>query len=160
VTNPYAPPTATVDDVRATTSVALAERSTRLGAAMLDGLIFAALVYLPLLIGAGVADRSSGKPGEAAGLGLAILGFLVWTGITLRYMSQNGQSIGKKIVGIKVVRRDGSTASLARLVLLRNFVNGLLSIIPFYGLADTLAIFGETRQCLHDRLADTMVIQG
>jgi len=37
-------------------------------------------------------------------------------------------------------------------------VNSLISIVPLYGLVDALFIFGESRQCLHDRLADTFVI--
>ena len=38
-------------------------------------------------------------------------------------------------------------------------VNGLLGIIPLYGLIDPLFIFSESRQCLHDKLADTIVIK-
>ena len=36
-----------------------------------------------------------------------------------------GQSIAKKMLGIKVVRTDGSPVSLGRLIWLRNVVNGL-----------------------------------
>ena len=42
---------------------------------------------------------------------------------------------------------------------LRNVVNGLLGIIPLYGIIDALFIFGESRQCLHDKIADTIVIK-
>jgi hypothetical protein len=31
-------------------------------------------------------------------------------------------------------------------------------IVPFYFLIDVLFIFGERRQCLHDKIADTIVI--
>ena len=74
-------------------------------------------------------------------------------------MKANGQSIGKKLLGIKVVRTDGSPASLGRLIWLRNVVNGLIGIIPLYGIIDALFIFGESRQCLHDKIADTIVIK-
>ena len=73
-------------------------------------------------------------------------------------MKRNGQSIAKKLLSIKVVRSDGSPVSLGRLFWLRNVVN-LLGIIPLYGLIELLFIFGESRQCLHDKLADTIVVK-
>jgi len=63
------------------------------------------------------------------------------------------------MVGIKVVRSDGSPASLGRLIWLRNVLNGVIAIIPAYGLIDSLFIFSESRQCLHDKIADTIVIK-
>jgi uncharacterized RDD family membrane protein YckC len=90
---------------------------------------------------------------------LAVAGFVVWLAITTKFMMANGQSIGKKACGIKVVRRDGSRASVSRLIWLRNVVNGVLGLIPLYGLIDALFIFGESRRCLHDHIADTIVIK-
>ena len=50
--NPYAPPRARVRDVAAPKEqLVLAERSSRLGAAIVDGLIFSAMVYIPLVLG-------------------------------------------------------------------------------------------------------------
>ncbi len=79
--------------------------------------------------------------------------------MTFKYVARNGQSIAKKMLQIKVVRRDGSRASVSRIFWLRNVVNGLLGIIPIYAVIDALFIFGETRQCLHDKIADTIVIK-
>ena len=90
---------------------------------------------------------------------LTLVGFAVWCWLTISTMKRNGQSIAKKILGIKVVRSDGSPASLGRIFWLRNVVNGLISIIPLYGLIDALFIFGESRQCLHDKIADTIVVK-
>jgi uncharacterized RDD family membrane protein YckC len=45
-------------------------------------------------------------------------------------------------------------------VLLRGVVNGLLSIIPLYGLVDALFIFREDKRCLHDLIAGTIVVRG
>ena len=77
-------------------------------------------------------------------------------------VKRNGQTIGKKLAGIKVVRSDGSKASLGRIFWLRNIVNAIPSAIPFlgslYGLVDHLFIFGDKRQCLHDKIADTVVV--
>jgi len=62
-------------------------------------------------------------------------------------------------VHIKIVRSDGSPVSLSRVIWLRNAVNMVLGIIPLYGFIDALFIFGNARRCVHDHLADTIVIK-
>jgi len=167
MTNPYAPPRAAVRDIADPAALSTpADRGTRLGAAILDSIIFMAMVYLPLLLaftvsGAAGSLMTGGAPsGMFAVAGLATLGgFITWCWLTIKYVKLNGQSIAKKLLGIKVVRTDGTPASLGRVWWLRNVVNGLISIIPLYGFIDTLFIFGESRQCLHDKLADTIVVK-
>jgi uncharacterized RDD family membrane protein YckC len=165
MTNPYAPPQAVVQDiVDPALGIVLADRGTRLGASILDGLLFLVMVYLPIVVTAILGRVNRPSDGELpAGLGIgmifALAGFVVWLVINIRYMKANGQSIGKKACRIKVVRSDGSRASLSRLIWLRNVVNGVLGIIPLYGLIDALFIFGEQRRCVHDYIADTIVIK-
>jgi uncharacterized RDD family membrane protein YckC len=83
--------------------------------------------------------------------------------VNIAWLYQNGQSIGKKIMDIKIVRVSGERCALWRILVLRAFVNGLPRYIPFvgsfYALADPLLIFGESRRCIHDYIADTIVIQ-
>ena len=166
--NRYAPPRAAVRDyVAARAATDPAERSTRLAAAFLDSVIVFAMVYLPLLVVVGIGGflASPGTEGSGAavvaivGVGLALVGFVAWCWLTIKYVVSNGHSIAKKILSIKVVRSDGSPITLGRLFWLRNVVNGLLGIIPLYGLVELLFIFGEDRQCLHDKLADTIVVK-
>ena len=58
-TNLYAPPGALVADVVGADAFAeSAGRGVRLGAAILDGIIFAAMVYLPLMVTIGVGSRA------------------------------------------------------------------------------------------------------
>lgn len=167
MTNPYAPPRASVRDIADPSALtAPADRATRLGAAILDGIILMAMVYTPLILVAivgGAAARATGETGANAillvGGGVALVGFAVWCWLTIRYMRRNGQSIAKKIVGIKVIRTDGSPASLGRVFWLRNVVNGVISIVPLYGLIDALFIFHDSRRCLHDKIADTIVVK-
>ena len=71
---------------------------------------------------------------------------------------RHGQDVGKRLVGIRIVRSDGTPASTGRLVGLRILVNWLLCIIPFYSLIDALMIFSDDQKCLHDRVADTIVV--
>ena len=169
MTNPYAPPQAIVQDIADSRApVILADRGTRLGAAILDGLIMFAMIYLPFLVAmigqggleGGEATFEEGvSPVAIIGILLTLAGFVAWCWLTILYVKRNGQSIAKKLLNIKVVRSDGSPASLGRIFWLRNVVNGLLGVIPLYGLVDILFIFGESRQCLHDKIADTIVVK-
>jgi uncharacterized RDD family membrane protein YckC len=172
MTNPYAPPKATVRDISTPhTSLIYADRSTRLGAAILDGIIFMVMVYVPLfavmiagplMAGPGRADAETRDAiGTLAlvGFGLAFVGLAAWCWLTYKNVQANGQTIAKKMLNIKVVRTDGSPISVSRIFWLRNFVNGLLGIIPLYGLVELLFIFGESQQCLHDKIADTIVVK-
>ena len=171
--NAYAPPKANVDDVSPGGERALASRLARLGAAILDSIIIGALLYTPLVVtgamGAAAAEliRTQNpfafwsafmSPAGAVSVVLAI----GWAVITFRLVAANGQTIAKKLVGIKVVRSDGSRATVGRIFWLRNVVNMVISLIPliggFYALIDSLFIFTERRQCLHDKIADTIVV--
>jgi uncharacterized RDD family membrane protein YckC len=157
----------------------LAERGSRLLAASVDELILLA-ISLPMVFGAisplvtrvssGAADLESldtmtvlrsmvGGPGTT----VTVLALIAWCIITAWLVAANGQSIGKRLVGIKVVRTDGSRASFARIFLLRNVVNGLPNLLPYVGwlyqLIDPLMIYQDSRQCLHDKIADTIVVR-
>ena len=162
--NPYAPPRAEVTDIfDPNAPIELADRGTRLAAFIVDGVIMACMWYLPFLLavvlGGGLGAERPNNGVILGGILLATVGFAVWCWLTIRYVLANGQSIAKKMLGIKVVRTDGSPISLGRIFWLRNVVNGLLGIIPLYQLVDWLFIFGEPRQCLHDKLADTIVVK-
>lgn len=164
--NPYAPPQAEVRDAVGQSEAELAGRGTRFGAAILDGVIGFIAVGAPALIGADFNAMATGNLYQAlsgVGMTLAGIGSLVLIGVTAYLVHQNGQTIGKKILGIKVVRTDYSRASLARIFWLRNVVNAIPGAIPFvgniYGLVDHLFIFGDRRQCVHDKIADTLVVK-
>lgn len=166
MTNLYAPPRAAVRDVvDPAAKLALADRGTRLGASILDSFIAFAMIAGPVLV-LGIAGAAAATPESAAGtsnvfalgLVLSLISGVAWFSLTLRFLIKNGQSIGKKLVGIKVVRKNGTRVSVGRVLLLRNVVVKVLSFIPGFGLVNVLFIFSESRQCLHDRLADTIVV--
>jgi len=133
-------------------------------------IIFSALVYMPFFvvgIFTGTLAGFTGARGSSAASGfvvmigsvVALAGLATWIVFTVKYVNENGQSIAKRMLGIKVVRTDGSPITLGRLFWMRNVLNNIIGIIPFYVLVDLLFIFGEARQCLHDKLADTIVVQ-
>jgi uncharacterized RDD family membrane protein YckC len=164
--NPYAPPQAQVSDANDRDAQAeLAGRGERLGAAILDSII-GLVVALPLIIGMdwnAVAAGNYAAAFSAVGLGVTGLLSLVYIAITIYLVHKNGQTIAKRMIGIKVVRSDRSRASLARIFWLRNVVNMIPSVIPYvgnvYGLVDAVFIFGDSRQCIHDKIADTIVVK-
>ena len=168
MTNPYAPPQAGVDDISEPQGFAVpADRGTRLGAAILDSIVFVGAVYVPLLVTLFSVGSVEATPEDAdqfgrlaaGGIVVALVGLAIWAWFTLRFMVRNSQSIAKRWLQIKVVRADGSRVSLGRLIMLRNVVVWILSMIPLFGVIDALFIFGESRQCLHDKIADTIVIK-
>jgi uncharacterized RDD family membrane protein YckC len=164
--NPYAPPQADVRDVvDPSAPLTHADRGTRLVAAILDQII-ATAVLMPFMTAFFVAIATgqfqTGDTGltsaMATGAMVTVVAGAIWCWLTIRFVLANGQSIGKKVLQIKVVRADGSPASLGRIFWLRNAVNWILSLVPGYSIVDPLFIFGEQRQCLHDKLADTIVV--
>ena len=53
--------------------------------------------------------------------------------IMIVLISRNAQTIGKKLMGIKIARTDGSRATLARIFWLRYLLNTAISMVPFFG---------------------------
>jgi uncharacterized RDD family membrane protein YckC len=146
-----------------------AGRGVRLLAYILDGIIAGLMIYVPALIVAAATGRLEqlDRPDSEIDFSMltlpifvAVMGFIAWAWITLLLVVRYGQTIAKRMLDIKVVRSDGSQASLGRIFWLRNVVGiGLLGVIPLYSLIDVLFIFGERRQCIHDLIADTIVVK-
>ena len=90
--------------------------------------------------------------------GVLVAGLLI-TQIVL--LSTQGQSLGKKIMAIRIVGFEtGKHGGFLTNVLLRWWVNTLLNVLPVYGLVDALFIFRDDRRCIHDLIASTVVVKG
>lgn len=162
--NLYAPPEARVDDVHADGDLDLAGRGTRLGAAIVDGLIQGAVFWLMMLF----VFRISFLEMAAVTIGKQVLlqigGIAIFLILNGYLLARNGQTIAKKLLNIKIVRSDGSAAGIGRIVLLRLAPVWLMTLIPVVGmlvvgLVDPLLIFRQSRKCLHDTIADTIVVK-
>lgn len=168
--NPYAAPQANVLTPSMKPSMQLASLGQRLGAALLDGLVAAVVVGIPYAL-AGVtlamagSNHEAGMPsGAVAGFavaGIALLGLLIYN---LVLLSTQGQTLGKKWLGIRIVSHpDCQNAGFVKAVLLRGFVNGIIGAIPLLGLlysiTDICFIFREDRRCIHDLIGGTQVVQ-
>jgi uncharacterized RDD family membrane protein YckC len=79
-------------------------------------------------------------------------------------LTVRGQSVGKLLTGIQIVRAsDGGRAGFVKAVLLRWFLFAIIESIQFIGpvltLANIFMIFRQDRRCLHDLVADTRVVK-
>ncbi len=154
--NPYAAPKAALEDVQHD-APDYASRWQRLGGSIIDSVILFATVMLGFMMAS-----QSHNVAATSGV-LVVIGALVVSGINLRLLYLHGATLGKRAVKIRIVRADGTRASLARLVFLRGLPQWIVSVIPYVnllGFVDILFIFGNERRCLHDYVADTIVIKG
>ena len=167
--NPYAAPMARIDDFDGGQLV-LADRGMRLVAALVDTIIVIAVMAVIGIIAAimvpALGSNASGQSDEVAA---AILGFFVMAAlaalliVNLVLLHRYGQTIGKRLFNMKIVRVDGSRCSLPRIIFARWLPTAVLSMIPLIGflftLIDPLLIFRADHRCMHDLIADTIVVK-
>lgn len=144
----------------------LAGRMARLLATLIDGAIVGVLAGIAGGAGAAsaamAANSDSGEVGVGAFILPGIMGLLILAVLIVQLvlLVKDGQTLGKKAMGIRIVsQKTGQNEGFVPNVLLRAIVNGVLSGIPFYSLVDILLIFRDDRRCLHDMLAGTVVVQ-
>ena len=156
-------PVSLEDELRGDDIRPLADAGTRLVAQLLDGLAFAVAV-VPALVLAGIGGAIGG---ESVAMGLGVIGALVGLiGLVVyqaRLLGSKGQTIGKRAMKLRIVdAADGSNPGIGRAFWTRYVANGMISGIPYlgslYSLVDVLFIFREDRRCVHDHLAQTIVV--
>jgi uncharacterized RDD family membrane protein YckC len=142
-------------------SFELADRGTRLGAAILDFIAMMLAIWLVSLVTPWHPFRGTLAIGTLATN--AVIGFALFLLVNGFLLVQRGQTVGKSITKLRITQPDGSPVPAGRLLGLRYGVGYLAASLPFvgglYGLVDALMIFGEQRRCLHDRIAGTIVVK-
>lgn len=92
-------------------------------------------------------------------VGFTILIYFIVNGY---YLYKYGQTVGKKIIGIKITDKEGNVPPLSKTYLIRFLIPAVVSALPFFGiilwLIDIAFIFGKNKKCLHDHIADTKVM--
>lgn len=82
----------------------------------------------------------------------------------LALLTVRGQSIGKLLLGLRIVRVDGSAPGFQHAFMLRSALPFMLEQVPVLGLGfwivDSGFIFRADRRCVHDLFADTRVVKG
>ncbi len=156
---------------------ALADPGRRLAARLLDGVLFLGLFAVLAAVAIPIAaphfgpifpkvspDRNASLPTPgfvwlylvvaACGLATGIVAIAYETFTTTRY----GRTLGKRWMHIRPLRGDGTTLSGWR-ALGRAVIQTLFGFLSWIGLLDPLwCLWDDNRQCLHDKVADTIVV--
>ena len=164
VDNPYAAPEADLTVIKEAASDGdLADRGTRFVAAFLDSLIGIAYAA-PIIYLLGIWDYMIRGENPPIGLSLAsaALGFLAFVLIQGYFLMTNGQTVGKKITGIRIADLDGNVPDFGKLISRRYLPISVAASIPLIGpylsIVDVLFIFRKDRRCVHDLIAGTKVV--
>lgn len=134
---------------------------TRFAAQLVDGLFGMILFYV---VGGFIADAAGGRTEsgfELSGgpaLALMLVMLVCWVAyFALLEGFWNGQTVGKRLVGIQVVKDDGQPIDLPA-AMIRNIVRPI-DAFGVYLVAAVLVWSSSTRQRFGDRLAHTVVIK-
>jgi len=130
----------------------------RCGALIIDYIVLVSAPVLGVLIsrymgndGAKLLSSKSYHISLLIGLLIGLTNFVI-------FPIFSGQSIGKMLTGIKIVKSDGNAASFSR-ILVRHSIGYPLTILTF-GLGFIFSAFNRKGRALHDYLSGTTVIFG
>lgn len=147
----------------------LASFGARLVARAIDYFLIAvtAFVFFVVMIIVVMILSGTSEFSDASANAWALLFFFGWGTLIFfydwLYLAAWGRTLGKMIVGVKVVDSvDGSKLTQSQ-ALGRSAMFGLPQTLPLVGnlfaLGESLAMLGDSRQALHDRGAGTKVVR-
>jgi len=144
----------------------LAGVGARFLALLLDGLIMAGVaIVVALVTGLLIAVLLAALGESVGGAVAAVVGILIYLGLIVASFAYEillqagpyGQTIGKAVVGVRVVRADtGGRLTVGQStgrVLARSFLSGSILLLGYLW-----AFFDDRRRSWHDMLAETLVI--
>ena len=141
-----------------------ASLGSRFGASMIDGLITVGLcIPAFFFLFAGIAKSSSYySRGAGKFYFFAVIFYLI--PLTYNFIKDGlgqGQSIGKKSLGLMVVNLDDNTPCTKGKSFFRNFISSLVSAIPYVGwmIEPIMALATADGRKLGDKAANTQVIE-
>jgi uncharacterized RDD family membrane protein YckC len=162
--NVYSTPQAQLVDQVDDSEKPLASRWARLGASIIDSIIMLVIILPVMYFTGGFEGMMEGvQPGFVYSFGIAVLGIIVFFAINYRYLVTNGQTIGKKVLEIKIVDLNGNVPVFQPQLVIRYAVYMLPGQIPVVGqifsIINILFIFGKEKRCIHDLVAKTKVVK-
>ncbi len=125
--------------------------------------MFIVVMLLSALLSLGGAAVGGADVGQQLfGVGVAAQ-FVIWFLIDWGYMvlletAWSGQTVGKKVMGLRVIQDTGVRVGVYQ-SLLRNLVRPLDKLPVFYFVGGVAALFSATQQRLGDLLAGTIVVR-
>jgi uncharacterized RDD family membrane protein YckC len=135
--------------------VPLASWGYRVGAFVVD-----AGLAVTVALGAALIAKSGGASAESQDSALIITLIAVWVLVTsVASAITHGQSVGKAVGGMRVVRAPTGEPVGFGWSLLRDTIARLLYVIPLFWLLDSLFPAGEKRESIRDKMVGTRVLQ-
>ncbi len=145
---------------------------SRVGASLLDSLIAFGIFIIPLVVGFVIAFQDSQTDpitDEISGVeplgvyiivitGLAYVAFEIWNrGVRV---GTKGQSLGKKVVGINIVKADTGQLLGGGSGFLRLLMTYVFGFVPCGSLIDVLwPLWDEKNQTLHDKVVGSIALR-
>ena len=137
-----------------------AGRGERFVASIIDGFGSVLLIGGMMLLGLGL-DSTTGNRDTFSTI-FMVLGYLAILGIQGYLLTTQGQSFGKKMLGLRIVKEQtGQNDGFVTNVLLRTIVPAIIGQVTcgLFTLVDVLFIFSDDEKCLHDKMAGTIVVK-
>ena len=138
--------------------IRLASIGLRCSAFLLDYILTMLVPALSVLVAVYFKRRWNAQ--GFAGI-ILIVGYLVTFGLVLfnnvYLCERDGQSFGKRFIGIRIIREDGAPLSY-RTAVLRHLIGYPLSVL-FGGLGILWALWDRKQKTWHDKLAGTLVVK-
>ncbi|WP_164462073.1 RDD family protein [Bacillus sp. FJAT-42376] len=135
----------------------------RFAAYVIDGFIVSIFMYLFIFLIAGAAMGSSILSGNPDDINIVVViaGYAFFLLVVLAYyiampVTKWQGTIGKKLVGIKIVDRYGQKLTIGKSVL--RYLSMIVTGFTF-GVGYIITAFTERKQALHDLMVKTYVIQ-
>lgn len=162
--NVYSTPQAELLDPSAVGEQPLASRWARLGAAIIDTIIMLIIVMPLMYFTGGFEGVMDGRqPSFIYSLVMGLVGIVIFFVINYRFLVANGQTIGKKVLEIKIVDLEGNVPPFQPQMLKRYAIYFLPGQVPMVGqvfsIINILFIFSKDKRCLHDLFAKTKVVK-
>ncbi len=131
--------------------------SLRCGAVLIDYILSISVLVLSYLLSHSKTVIDAKWNTEIVNIGWLITILFGLTNFLLLPLF-SGQSIGKMLTGLRIVKTDGTAPSFGS-ILIRNLIGYPVSFLIF-GLGFLLPVLNEKGRALHDYLAGTVVVYG
>ena len=162
----FAPPAARIDDpTPAAGELQPAGRGLRFLGMLLDGVIMMGAMWLVSLVTPWKPFALTGEEDFPTLLVNEALSFALFVAMQGWLMVKRGQTFAKYLLGMRVVRPDGRPVDAMRMLGLRHGLTFAVATVPVPHLVllcllvDALPILRAQRRCLHDLIADTVVVR-
>jgi uncharacterized RDD family membrane protein YckC len=131
---------------------------SRVAAQLLDSIIVS---IIPLILYFAVLSSSDTAAGLVIGLGSIVVGIVYYALTIGRSGPNNGQTLGKQLLNIRIVRESGQPMTGGTAVLRETVIKGILMGICFIvTILNYLSPLWDGRnQAWHDKIVNTLVVQ-